>query len=239
MAKEHFNAGLWPHLIAYSAAVGLYLAATWAPNIATSGIWVGCMWCSEPAGPRGSVTAVLVALWLLHFLRRIYETVALFSFQRVRSPSELFAFLWYGGWAFWMGLSNNDAALLPSWPQLVVGLVVFLSGEAGNAICHYMMVKQRLEAATLLAGNNGPSSSGHIIPRGFAFEWLVAPHYTFEFIAWLGWFIACGSIASLLFAVVSFAAMAPRAREADRRYSDEFGLQYTSLRRSIFFPYLW
>jgi protein-S-isoprenylcysteine O-methyltransferase Ste14 len=246
-----FNAGIWPHLVAYALAAALYVIAAWVPGIPLP-TWpgAGCLWCAgTPASADVDTAALLTALWAFHFGRRIFETVALFSFQRARSFSEVFAFVWYGAWAFWMGVAHRGA--LPSWPVVAAGTAAFLAGEAGNCACHVMLVQQR-SAAQLLQGGAasgllvgaGPgtsstTASGHVIPRGFAFEWLVAPHYTFELVAWLGWFVAAGSLPALLFAALSFATMAPRAVEADRRYRAEFGGAYAGLRRRIFVPGVW
>lgn len=230
-----FNAGIWPHLVAYSVAAALYMVAAWAPGLnSPEWPWSGCLWCVSASPSPSAVAALLSALWLAHYVRRIYETVALFSFQRARSPSEVLAFVWYGLWSFYMGLANRDLSRLPTWPPVIIGALVFSIGEAGNALCHYMLARQRHAANA--SENREVRSSSHVIPTGFAFEWFVAPHYVFEFIAWVGWFIACGSIAALLFAALSLAMMLPRAIEADSRYKAEFGPLYTKLHRRLIIP---
>lgn len=126
-----------------------------------------------------------------------------------------------------------DGPLPKAW-LVGVGLAVFLAGEVCNMVCHVMLARQRAEGVRAQA--MGLSESHHVIPRGFAFEVLAVPHYAFEWVAWVGFFLATWTMATLVFAVASLLVMMPRARDADRRMREEFGHEYTKLNRKLLVP---
>ena len=229
------NLGKLPHAVAYTSAIVLYLVALYAPGIvAAKWPWAGCVpdVCDAVAEGQFELAATIcTVLWMFHFLRRVGETVFLFSFKRKRDLNEAAAFLWYGAWAFWIGLSiRSIGTTSPGTALLVIGLVFFALGEFGNAYCHYILVNLRKTQV------QQQSRSGHLIPHGFLFRWFVAPHYNCEALAWLGFAMCSFTLPSLIFVVVSVLAMAPRAIEADKKYKEEFGEDYTKLGRVVFIP---
>jgi very-long-chain enoyl-CoA reductase len=58
---------------------------------------------------------------------------------------------------------------------LPLGISLFVTGTAGNFYHHY-----------LLATLRKPGEKGYKVPKGGFFEYVAAPHYLFELIAWLG-----------------------------------------------------
>jgi protein-S-isoprenylcysteine O-methyltransferase Ste14 len=230
------NDGPWPHLVAYCTAIALYFVGACTPGLTAPFPWQGCLICDSSGTPSSSLLwtqVVLGVMWCLHYGRRALESVCLFKFHRTRDWSERLAFLWYGATAFWIGLSVAEGPRPQAW-LVGVGLAVFLIGEAGNAVCHVMLTRQRAQGVRAHA--RGISASHHVIPHGFAFEVLAVPHYVFEWVAWVGFFLATFTLATLFFAVASLLVMAPRAREADRLMRKEFGDEYAKLGRKLFIP---
>jgi very-long-chain enoyl-CoA reductase len=80
------------------------------------------------------------------------------------------------------------------------------------------------------------------IPRGFLFELVSCPNYTFEILAWLAFSLMTGSLPSLLFCLAGAAQMYQWAKQKHVRYIKDFdGVEGRDLyprSRKVLFPYL-
>ena len=64
-------------------------------------------------------------------------------------------------------------------------------------------------------------------------------NYFGEFTEWVGFAILTWSLPGLVFALWTFANLAPRARSLHKRYTAEFGQEFTSLRLKYILPFLY
>eukprot|EP00746_Dinoflagellata_sp_MGD_P000541 gnl/MRDRNA2_/MRDRNA2_100974_c0_seq1.p1 gnl/MRDRNA2_/MRDRNA2_100974_c0~~gnl/MRDRNA2_/MRDRNA2_100974_c0_seq1.p1 ORF type:complete len:250 (+),score=4.09 gnl/MRDRNA2_/MRDRNA2_100974_c0_seq1:169-918(+) len=154
---------------------------------------------SEKFGPQSILTfggesidaniykILLGTSYSLHFIRRALEVAFL---QTYTSGTEIkrdsiIELLYYACWAYINGVALSqpvlDKAKLPSTMQVGIGLAVFASGQVGNAYCHYSLEMQKRE-----------NSPNRFIPKGLFFDSIVAPHYTFEILSWVGFTCASG-----------------------------------------------
>jgi protein-S-isoprenylcysteine O-methyltransferase Ste14 len=69
------------------------------------------------------------------------------------------------------------------------------------------------------------------------FEWVSCPNYLGEIVAWAGWALATWSPAGLVFAVWTFANLAPRAWSHHRWYRSNFP-EYPKERKALV-PGVW
>ena len=94
-------------------------------------------------------------------------------------------------------------------------------------------------------------------PAGtYTMEWIASPQFiigTLVFITgmlinldsdyvirqWIGYAILTWSPAGLLFAVWTFANLAPRAKSLTAKYEEEFGDEYRNLHRKNLIPFIW
>jgi 3-oxo-5-alpha-steroid 4-dehydrogenase 1 len=106
-------------------------------------------------------------------------------------------------------------------PRFIAGTCLFVAGLALNH--HSDEVLRRLRR---------PGETGYKIPRGGLYRWVSCPNYLGEIIEWTGWAIATWSLPGLLFAVWTFANLAPRGWEHHGWYKEKFA-DYPKDRRAI------
>lgn len=113
-------------------------------------------------------------------------------------------------------------------PMFWIGLAVFIAGMWINLHSDYIIRHLRK-----------PGDRGHYIPRGGMFRYVTSANYFGEFTEWVGFAVLSWSWAGAVFALWTFANLAPRAHQLHRRYLDEFGEQYAQLHRRYILPYIY
>ena len=78
---------------------------------------------------------------------------------------------------------------------------------------------------------------GYGIPNGGFYRWVTCPNYLGEILEWIGWAIACWSLAGCSFAIWVIANLVPRARSNHQWYHEQFK-DYPK-KRKILVPYIW
>ena len=63
---------------------------------------------------------------------------------------------------------------------------------------------------------------GYGIPNGGFYRWVTCPNYLGEILEWIGWAIACWSLAGCSFAIWVIANLVPRARSNHQWYHEQF-----------------
>lgn len=119
----------------------------------------------------------------------------------------------------------QPAAWLAS-PSLWIGLAIFGVGLALN-----------LHSDTVLLRLRAPGQTGYRIPFGGGYSWVSCPNYLGEMLEWLGWALACGTLAGWAFFAYTVANLFPRALAHHRWYRETFA-EYPRERRAVL-PYLW
>ena len=127
-----------------------------------------------------------------------------------------------GSWIFYLGSYSDDWLLTP---QFIVGVLVFAAGMAINIHSDYIIRHLRK-----------PGDTKHYIPRGGMFNYVSSAHYFGEWLEWVGFAIATWSWAGAIFALWTFANLAPRAHKIHQRYAAEFGSEFTSLHLKRILP---
>lgn len=84
-----------------------------------------------------------------------------------------------------------------------------------------------------------PGDTRHYIPRGGMYRFVTSANYFGEFTEWAGFAILTWSVAGAVFALWTFANLAPRAMQIHRRYLSEFGDEYRSLNRRYIIPFIY
>ena len=77
------------------------------------------------------------------------------------------------------------------------------------------------------------------MPMGGMCRYVTSANYFGEFVEWTGFAILTWSWAGAVFALWTFANLAPRARDLSRRYETEFGDAYTKLHRRHIIPFIY
>lgn len=113
-------------------------------------------------------------------------------------------------------------------PAFWVGIAFFIAGMSIN-----------LHSDNIIRHLRQPSDPRHYIPRGGMFRYVTSANYFGEFTEWVGFAILSWSWAGAVFALWTFANLAPRAAQLHRRYISEFGDEYRQLHRRYIIPFIY
>ncbi|MBE6199908.1 MAG: DUF1295 domain-containing protein [Rikenellaceae bacterium] len=135
--------------------------------------------------------------------------------------------LMQGGWIFYLAPEGYYADWF-SKPQIWVGTAIFIAGMAIN-----------LHSDHIIRNLRKPGDKRHYIPRGGMFRYVSSANYFGEFTEWVGFAIASWSWAGAVFALWTFANLAPRSASLYKRYEKEFGEEFTRLGRKRIIPFIY
>lgn len=150
---------------------------------------------TEPYRP-----SILADLLLIHFGKRIIETLFLHSYSKGVEASTAIAIGVYYSIVcaiilfFNMFVDVASAAHVYSPRIFLAGISLFAVGEVGNWYHHYLLAKLRVDDKGNNKNNNNNKkndaaktvASNYVLPRGGLFPLVTMPHYFFELVAWLG-----------------------------------------------------
>ena len=133
-----------------------------------------------------------------------------------------------GGWIFYLAPAD---LYTPSWllsPLFILGTVIFFLGMAIN-----------LHSDHVIRSLRAPGDNRHYIPMKGLYRYVAGANYFGETVEWIGYAILSWSVAGAVFALWTFANLAPRARTIHKKYCKEFGDDFTSLHRRYIIPFLY
>lgn len=227
------------------AAYGMTFSAKWGPSINNKAGWVimeapafilmALIWCLSPRATEVA-PCVMGGLFELHYFQRSF----IFPFlMRGKSRMPLTIILMgmifnsinaymIGGWLFHLSPPGFYTAAWLYSPLFILGCVVFFLGMAINI--HSDHVIRSLRA---------PGDTNHYIPRKGLYRWVAGANYFGEFTEWVGFAILTWSAAGAVFALWTFANLAPRAKSLSARYTSRFGDEFTSLHLRYIIPFIY
>lgn len=228
-----------------NAGYGMMGGRNWGPGVNNRFGWFlmelpafACMAVIWALSPRGGDPApcVMAALFELHYFQRTFIFPFLIRGKN-RMPwaiivmgmvfNAINAYM-IGGWLFY--LSPADL-YTPSWllsPLFFLGTFIFLAGMAIN-----------LHSDHVIRNLRAPGDSRHYIPSKGLYRYVASANYFGETVEWIGFAILSWSVAGAVFALWTFANLAPRARAIHKKYCDEFGQDYIALNRRFIIPFLY
>lgn len=119
--------------------------------------------------------------------------------------------LMQGGWIFFISPQDYyPANWLTSLPFLA-GTGLFLVGMYIN-----------IQSDSIIRNLRKPGDTAHYLPKGGMFRYVTSANYFGEFMEWVGFAILTWSWAGAVFALWTFANLAPRAARIYDLYSQEF-----------------
>jgi very-long-chain enoyl-CoA reductase len=169
-------------------------------------------------------------LWCAHFARRAHESLFVHRYGKAKVPTGDITteYVYYWGFAAWnaWSLTSSSYRATDYWVVLV-GVIVFVLAELGNAKAHRMLRDLRPAGSKL-----------RVIPRGFLFERVSSPHYLFEILSWVGFAIVVQTWAALAFLLVGAGILGAWAHTRHLAYRKDFdGLEgrekYPEQRRAL------
>ncbi len=227
------------------AGYGMMYTKRWGPAIDNRLGWVimespvffaMCLlwWCSDRRAD--TVPLIFFILFQLHYFQRSFIFPLLIK-GKSKMPLaiilsgitfNLLNALMQGGWIFYVSPAGTYT---PDWlysPQFIAGIIIFFSGIAIN-----------LNSDNIIRHLRRPGDTKHYIPRGGMFRYVSSANYFGEFLEWVGFAVLTWSAAGAVFAIWTFANLAPRAARIHRRYSQEFGEQFDRLHLKRIIPFIY
>lgn len=228
-----------------SAGYGMMYTRRWGPSVDNRLGWVMmeapvfiamCFLWSWSPRQWDIAPLVIFCLFQAHYFQRSFIFPLLIK-GKSRMPLSIILMgvlfnlinaLMQGGWIFYL---SPEGMYSPEWlcsPQFIVGTIIFIAGMAINIHSDHIIRHLRR-----------PGDTRHYIPRGGMFRYVSSANYFGEFVEWTGFAILTWSWAGAVFALWTFANLAPRARRINRRYAEEFGDEFTRLNLRAIIPFVY
>ncbi len=133
-----------------------------------------------------------------------------------------------GGWIFYFASSDfYGKGWLLSLPFLL-GTVIFFTGMAVN-----------IQSDSIIRNLRKPGDTAHYLPKGGLFRYVTSANYFGEFVEWVGFAILTWSWAGAVFALWTFANLAPRAARIYDLYSREFPEELDTQKTKRMIPFIY
>ena len=133
-----------------------------------------------------------------------------------------------GGWIFYFSPSDfYGKGWLLSLPFLL-GTVIFFTGMAVN-----------IHSDSIIRNLRKPGDTAHYLPKGGLFRYVTSANYFGEFVEWVGFAILTWSWAGAVFALWTFANLAPRAARIYDLYSREFPEELDTQKTKRMIPFIY
>lgn len=224
---------------------GMFYTSKWGPSVGNRLGWIlmeapvfistAVLWGLSPR--RGDAALVMMAsLFMLHYFQRSFIFPLIIK-GKSRMPLAIIlmgvifnlvnAYL-IGGWLFYVSPDGEYPTAWLQSPQFIIGVMVFFCGMGIN-----------LHSDHIIRHLRKPGDRRHYIPRGGMFRYVSSANYFGEFLEWVGYAVLTWSLPGVIFALWTFANLAPRACSLYNRYADEFGEQFISLKRKYIIPFIW
>lgn len=116
-----------------------------------------------------------------------------------------------GGWLFYVSPEDYYSADWLTGAPFIVGTAVFFSGMAVN-----------IHSDRIIRNLRKPGDTAHYLPKGGMFRWVTSANYFGELVEWTGFAILTWSLSGAVFALWTFANLAPRAARIYNGYRQEF-----------------
>lgn len=190
----------------------------------------------ENYGNCNPVLYILAGFYLLHYFQRSFifpllmrgnSTMPVSIMSMGVTFNMLNSYL-IGTWLFSELSSGRYAITWLTSPQFIIGAVVFFVGMGINLHSDYVIRHLRK-----------PGDTKHYIPTKGFYRWVTSANYFGELVEWIGFAILTWSPAGALFAIWTFANLAPRSKSLTKKYIKEFGDEYKSLGKKNMIPFIW
>ncbi|MBR2052302.1 MAG: DUF1295 domain-containing protein [Bacteroidales bacterium] len=136
--------------------------------------------------------------------------------------------LMQGGWIFYVAPENMYEISWLTTPQFIIGTLIFFVGMIINIHSDYIIRHLR-----------EPGDTKHYLPKKGMFKYVTSANYFGEFVEWCGFAILTWSLAGAVFALWTFANLAPRASKIYDNYKKEFGNELDTKKVKRILPFIY
>lgn len=238
-------------LFYFKAGYGYLSSSNWGPKISNKAAWV-LMECPSflfmllytldfarsgaDTGNDRTVLYIMAGFFLLHYFQRSFifpmlmrgkntMPIAIMAMGMVFNTLNAY---FIGEWLYRFAPAGMYTSEWLGSPQFIVGSLVFITGMLIN-----------LDSDHVIRHLRKPGDTKHYIPRKGLYKYVTSANYFGECTEWVGYAILTWSPAGLLFAIWTFANLAPRAKALTVKYEEEFGEEYRQLNKKNLIPFIW
>lgn len=133
-----------------------------------------------------------------------------------------------GGWIFYVSPADRYPESWLYSPEFIAGTSIFFAGMAIN-----------IHSDNVIRNLRKPGDTRHYIPQKGMFRYVSSANYFGEFVEWAGFAVLTWSWAGAVFALWTFANLAPRAGKIHSRYEKEFGERFSRLNVKKIIPFIY
>lgn len=133
-----------------------------------------------------------------------------------------------GSWLYKYAPDNYYTEEWLKSPQFIIGTALFLWGMFVNIQSDHIIRNLRKKGDTR-----------HYIPQGGMFKYVSSANYFGEIVEWIGFAIMTWSVSGAVFALWTCANLIPRSKSLYKKYEEEFGEEFTKLKRKKVIPYIY
>ena len=228
-----------------TAGYGVFYNKKWGPSVPNKIGWVlmespvfiaMILLCVFSERSTNIVCLIFLILFEIHYFQRSFIFPFLIRGKSVMPLSVILMgvvfntlnALMQGGWIFYVAPENMYEISWLTSPQFIVGTLIFISGMIINIHSDYIIRHLRK-----------PGDTKHYLPKKGMFKYVTSANYFGEFVEWCGFAILTWSLSGAVFALWTFANLAPRAAKIYDNYKKEFGDELDTKKVKRILPFIY
>ena len=228
-----------------TAGYGVFYNKKWGPTVPNKLGWVlmespvfvvMILLCVFSERSTNLVCLIFLILFEIHYFQRSFIFPFLIRGKSVMPLSVILMgvvfnvlnALMQGGWIFYVSPENMYDVQWLVTPQFIIGTIIFFAGMIINIHSDYVIRHLRKSGDTR-----------HYLPKKGMFKYVTSANYFGEFVEWLGFAILTWSLSGAVFALWTFANLAPRAAKIYDNYKKEFGNELDTQKVKRIIPFIY
>ena len=228
-----------------TAGYGVFYNKKWGPSIPNKIGWVlmespvfiaMILLCVFSERSTNVVCLIFLILFEIHYFQRSFIFPFLIRGKSVMPLSVILMgvvfntlnALMQGGWIFYVSPENMYEISWLTTPQFIIGTLIFFVGMIINIHSDYIIRHLRK-----------PGDTKHYLPKKGMFKYVTSANYFGEFVEWCGFAILTWSLSGAVFALWTFANLAPRAAKIYDNYKKEFGDELDTKKVKRILPFIY
>lgn len=228
------------------AGYGLFTSKEWGHAISNKVAWcimespvfltMLILWAFAPTDHKTLATFLCLVIFEIHYFQRSFIFPFLMKGNSKMPLSVMFMGVFFnilnalmqGGWLFYFSPKGMYEADWIYNPQFICGTILFFIGMYIN-----------IDSDRRIRALRKPGDTKHYMPTGGMFEYVSSANYFGELVEWIGFAILTWSWSGVVFAVWTFANLAPRANSINKKYAEMFGEAFTKRHVKRMIPFIY
>ena len=228
-----------------TAGYGVFYNKKWGPSIPNKIGWIlmespvfiaMILLCVFSERSTNVVCLIFLILFEIHYFQRSFIFPFLIRGKSVMPLSVILMgvvfntlnALMQGGWIFYVAPENMYETSWLTTPQFIIGTLIFFAGMIIN-----------IHSDNIIRHLRKPGDTKHYLPKKGMFKYVTSANYFGEFVEWCGFAILTWSLSGAVFALWTFANLAPRAAKIYDNYKKEFGNELDTKKVKRILPFIY